>query len=100
MARRESREITRHLAPHGEEGDRDRIGRLPAGARRRVMLWLDRWPEAPVRRGDVAPAIHAAGTAERLVQNQHRQGADADREWAYARCGASGHRVREGERPL
>ena len=101
VARRRTTRSRGHLDADREEG-RVAISSVnyAAGARRRVMLWLDRRAEAAVRRVDVAAAIHAARTAKLWSKINTGKVAGVDQERPHAPGRPRGDRVGEGRRAL
>src|SRR3546814_20000314 len=61
-----------YLVEDREEGFRHRLGDLCRGARRSPVPWLDRRPEARLRRAVFPAAVHAATAERSVVEDKHR----------------------------
>jgi len=72
MARRQPRELHRHLAAHNKEGCRARLRLVCRGAGRQPVLWLDRWPEAGGRYPELAAEVHTPQAGQPMVAAQPR----------------------------
>src|SRR5713226_3802886 len=71
VAKEASRHLSGALAAVGEETLGNHLSHLRGSARRRYVLWVDRWPGPTLRCRVLAPKIHPAGAAEHLVKAQY-----------------------------
>src|SRR5262247_3821164 len=65
MARRQPRELNRHLAAHSKEGHRGGLRLVCRGAGRQPVLWLDRWSETTRRSPELAAEVHTPQGSQR-----------------------------------